>query len=203
MKMKNIKLLLVWVLAYISLQGLLASDYDMTELNQKVKVVRDKKLDVFISVIEIQDLFASQEFKDVEVICKRDWSDIVDNLDSVDGGLKEKKLVIWAMGQLSAADYITLIESTVTKYEADKVSESLLKEVMFPKGRMIAFVCDNYKHLRVQVVLNRVKSKSINNSLKSEIARILTGKDKAAYDSYREAHAGLAEGNIPKVILPE
>lgn len=201
--MKTIKLLLVGLLTCLSLQGLQAAEYDMTELNQKVKAVTDKKLDVFISAIEVQDMFDSQEFKDLETVCIRGWLEIVGNLDSIDGGDKEKKLVFFGMGQLSATDYMTLIESITTKYEADTVSEALLNEVMFPKGRMVAFVCDNYNHLRVQSVLNRVKIKSVNNNLKSEIARILTGKDKAAYDSYREAHAGLPEGDIPKVLLTE
>ena len=201
--MKNIKLLLMGLLACVSLQGLQATEYDMTELNQKVKTVTDKKLDVFISEIEIQDLFDSQEFKDLEVVCKRDWSDIVDNLDLIEGGDKEKNLVFWGMGQLSAADYIALIENITTKYEADSVSEKLLNEVMFPHGKMRAFIADNYAHARVNLVLNRVKNKSADISMKGRITRILTGKDKSTLDSYREAHAGLPEGNIPKILLGE
>lgn len=178
------------------------ANYDMQEVNQKVKAITDKKLHVIISAIEVGSLMGSPEFLALQQKCGIDWSQILENLSSVEGGDDGKKLVLLGMSQLSPQNYTTLLEGVTTQYENGQVSEVVLKSLLFNDGRMGAFVVDNFNHARVIVILNRINSKTTDLAFKQRIGGILSGSAKGTLDEYRDGHAGLAEGNIPVVLLP-
>lgn len=178
------------------------AEYDMTEINQKIKAITDKRLHLIETAIDEENLWQSQEMLNLQGKCTTDWMQIVSNLDLIDGGDELKKLAIFGLSQLSPQDYMAVIEAFVTKYENGTLTEKLLEVVLSPLGRMGYFVTDNFNHPRVIAALNRIKVKSTNAALKNELDDILSGADKTMRDNFREAHAGFAEGNTPIVILP-
>lgn len=178
------------------------AEYDMTEINQKIKAVTDKRLHLIETAIDEGNLWQSQEMLNLQGKCATDWMQIVANLDLISGGDESKKLAIYGLSQLSPQNYMTVIEAFVTKYENGTLTEKLLEVVLSPLGRMGYFVTDNFNHPRVIAALNRIKVKSTNAALKNELDTILSGADKTIRDNFREAHTGFAEGNTPIVILP-
>ncbi len=183
-------------------QKLHGAEYDMTEINQKIKAITEKRLHLIETAIDEGNLLQSQEMLNLQGKCSVDWAQIISNLDKIDGGDEAKKLAIYGLGQLLSQDYMTVIEDMIEKYEANSISEKILQVVMFPMGRMGYFVTDNFNHARVVAALNRVKVKSTTISLKDRMTKILSGVAKQKRDDFREAHAGFAEGNTPIVILP-
>ena len=183
-------------------QRVSGAEYDMTEVNQKIKAITDKRLHLIETAIDEGNLMQSQEMLNLQGKCNVDWVQIISNLDQIDGGDEAKKLAVYGFGQLPAQDYMTVIETLITSYETNSISEKLLQVVLFPMGRMGYFVTDNFNHPRVVAALNRVKVKSTTLSLKDRMTKILSGIAKARRDDFREAHAGFAEGNTPIVILP-
>jgi hypothetical protein len=177
-------------------------EYDMNEINQKIKAITDKRLHLIETAIDEGNLLQSQEMLDLQGKCSVDWVQIISNLDKIGGGDEAKKLAIYGLGQLSAQNYMTAIERLVTKYESGLLTEKLIEVVLSPMGRMEHFVIDNFNHSRIIGIVNRIKVKSTNAALKNELNKILSGSDKSMRDSFREAHAGFAEGNTPIVILP-
>lgn len=188
--------------ALLSFQEARGTEYDMTEINQKIKAITDKRLHLIETAIDEGNLLQSQEMLNLQGKCSVDWAQIVSNLDKIDGGDEAKKLAIYGLGQLPAQDYMTAIETLVTKYENGLWAENLLEVLLSPMGRMGHFVTDNFAHPRVITALNRIKVKSTNAALKNELNSILSGSEKSMRDNFREAHAGFAEGNTPIVILP-
>lgn len=201
--MKITRTIFITLSIILFLQRVNGAEYDMTEVNQKIKAITDKKLHLLeVSALDEQALFSSQEFLNLQVKCCTDWTHIVSSLDKIDGGDQAIKLAIYGLGQLPVQDYMSAIETLVTKYEANSISEEILQVAMFPMGRMSYFLTDNFNHTRVVAVLNRVKVKSTTLSLKNRMTKILSGVAKQSRDNFREAHAGFAEGNTPIVILP-
>jgi hypothetical protein len=201
--MKSLKILLIALNAIMFQGDANAAEYDMNDVNQKIKAITDKKLHLLeVSALDEHALFESSEFIALQAKCSADWIQIISNIDKIDGGDSAKKLAIFGLSQLSAQDYMTAVETFVTKYESGSISEILLEIVVSPTGRMSNFLTDNFNHPRVIAVLNRIKVKSTNLTLKSDLNDILSGADKTMRDDFREAHAGLAEGNSPIVILP-
>lgn len=178
------------------------AEYDMTEVNQKIKAITDKRLHLIETAIDEGNLLQSQEMLNLQGKCSVDWALIISNLDEIDGGDEAKKLAIYGLGQLPAQDYMTVIESLIIKYETNLISENILKVVLFPMGRMGYFVTDNFNHPRIVSALNRVKVKSTTVALKDRMTKILSGVAKQRRDDFREAHAGFSEGNTIIVILP-
>lgn len=174
----------------------------MTEVNQKIKAITDRRLHLIQTAIDEGNLLQSQEMLNLQGKCSVDWVQIISNLDEIDGGDESKKLAIYGLGQLPAQDYMTAIETLITKYETNLISEKILQVALFPMGRMGYFVTDNFNHPRVVAALNRVKVKSTTLPLKDRMTKILSGIAKERRDDFREAHAGFAEGNTPIVILP-
>jgi hypothetical protein len=201
--MKITRTIFITLSVILFFQRLNGAEYDMTEVNQKIKAITEKKLHLLeVSALDEQALFSSQEFLSLQVKCNIEWVNIISNLDKIDGGDEAKKLAIYGLGQLPAQNYMTAIESLVTKYENGLLTEKLLEIVLSPMGRMGYFVTDNFNHPRIIAALNRIKVKSTNVALKNELNNILSGSDKLMRDNFREAHAGFAEGNTPIVILP-
>ncbi len=190
------------VLAGLSLLFAQTPNYNMNAVNQKVKAITDKKLHVIISAIEVGSLLKSPEFLALQQTCETDWNQILENMSSLEGGDDAKKLVFLGMSQLSAQNYATLLEGVTTRYENGEIAEVALKSLLFNEGRMGAFVVDNFSHSRVGSVLRRINSKTTDAAFKQRIAGILSGNAKTSLDEYRDGHVGLAEGNIPKVLLP-
>jgi hypothetical protein len=201
--MKIIKtLLLTAAVAAFLCQASAAGEYDMTDVNMQIKVITDKKLNVFISEIEVQNLLDSSEFQALRTKCNTDWAQILEHLDLVEGGDEAKKLIVAGLGDLSAQNYMTAVESIVTKYENGGTSDKVIESLLYPLGRMRAFMRDNYQHPRVVAVLNKIKSKTTIAALKGDIDRLLDGTAKERLEDFRDAHDGMSEGDIPKVILP-
>lgn len=189
-------------LTFLSLLSAQTPSYNMNTVNQKVKAITDKKLHVIISAIEVGSLLKSPEFLDLQQTCGSDWNQILQNMSSLAGGDDAKKLVFLAMSQLSPQNYATLLEGVTTHYEGGQITEIGLNSLLFNDGRMGAFVVDNFNHPRVIGILNRINSKTTDTAFKQRISGILSGNARVSLDEYREGHIGLAEGNIPKVLLP-
>jgi hypothetical protein len=200
--MKIPKIIFITLSVIIFFQRVNGAEYDMNEVNQKIKAITDKRLHLIETAIDEGNLLQSQEMLNLQGKCSVDWVHIVSNLDKIDGGDEAKKLAIYGLGQLPAQDYMSAIEALLTKYEAGLLTEKLLEVVLSPMGRMGYFLTDNFNHPRVITALNRIKLKSTNTALKNELNNILSGSDKLMRDNFREAHAGFAEGNTPIVILP-
>lgn len=199
--MKKLLMSLVFLTTSL-LQCIQAANYDMQEVNQKIKAITDKRLHLIETAIDEGNLWQSQEMLNLQGKCTTDWMQIVANLDLIDGGDESKKLAIFGLSQLSPQNYMTVIETFVTKYENGTLTEKILGVVLSPLGRMGHFVTDNFNHPRIITALNKIKVKSTNAAFKKELGDILSGADKTIRDNFREAHAGFAEGNTPIVILP-
>jgi hypothetical protein len=180
----------------------IAAEYNMTEINQKIKAITDKRLHLIETALDEDNLFQSQELLNLQQKCSADWVKIIENLNAIDSGDEGKKLIIYGLGQLAAQDYMTVIESLVTKYENGAASEQLVNLVLFPMGRMSDFLTDNFSHVRVVAIINRIKAKSSDAAFKGELDNVLSGRAKSILDNFREAHAGLPEGSTEIVILP-
>lgn len=200
--MKNSQTIFVALILMILFQKATGAGYDMTEINQKIKAITDKRLHLIETAIDEGNLLESQELQALQAKCSTDWNHIADNIELIDGGDENKKIVIYGLELISPESYIIVIESLVTKYENGKVTENLIQTVLYPMGRMSAFVKDNFTHPRVIVALNRIKTRSSNTNLKNGLDRILSGLAKTRLDEFRAAHQGMPEGNIPTILLP-
>jgi len=203
MKTKNkfIKLLLPMLLFFACCQTSQAQGYDMTDVNSKIAAIVDANLHNIESSIEVGTLLKSTEFTALKTKCTADWNQIFDNFNLIENGDTGKKLIMWAMSDLSSTNYMTLIESATNKYTNDTLSENLLQSLLFPEGRMQAFIVDNYQHARVISALNSIATKSENANFDQWITNILSGQQKTELDNFRDAHVGLAMGNIPSINL--
>ena len=177
-------------------------EYDMTEVNAKVKAITDKKLHVMEASYEPERLLDSPEFQALRAKCTADWQQIAANIETVQGGDEAGKLVIYAFENLTPQNYMTALEALVSKYESGGIGEAIVRSIYRPEGKMGAFAIDNYNHPRMAAVLNRIKSKTTTAAVKADIGAILNGSAKSQLDDYRDNLAGTPEGNIPKVILP-
>jgi hypothetical protein len=200
--MKISQTIFVALIIMILFQKASGTGFDMTEINQKIKVITDKRLHLIETAIDEGNLLQSQELQALQAKCSADWLKIAENIELVDGGDENKKIVIYGLELISPQNYATVIETLVTKYENGKVTEDLIQTVLYPMGRMSAFVKDNFGHPRVIVALNRIKTKSSNANLKNGLDRILSGLVKTRLDEFRAAHQGMPEGNIPTILLP-
>lgn len=199
--MKTTRIIFIAFSTILLFQKAMGAEYNMIEVNQKIKAITDKRLHLVETALDEGNLFQSQELLNLQGKCSTDWMQIITNLEKIDGGDDAKKLAIYGLGQLSAQDYMTSIESLVTKYENEEVSENIVKTILYPMGRMGAFIKDNFSHARVIAVLNRIKAKSTNAAFKVELDNVLSGSAKSRLDNFRDAHQGMAEGNIPIVLL--
>ena len=94
------------------------------------------------------------------------------------------------------------LEKLAASLEQSQIDKRYVIEALRPRGRMQAFLPDNYQHPRVQALLNDLKTLLANESEAVEsINDILSGETKAGLDTFREAHEDTSEGNIPKVLL--
>lgn len=190
------------MLCAISLQMAFAGQYDASQIDQMLDAVKKNKyyrqLDTDPGAMGL--LLKSQEFEALQTRCREDWKEVIESLEVIEED-DRRKVLFWAMGQLTATDYMTLLETLTTKFEAGGVSEDVFKNALFAHGRMTAFAVDNYDHPRMAAVLDRVRITTSDNALKQRIARIRSGESKKVLDEYREAHQGLPEGDIPVVLL--
>lgn len=175
----------------------------MAPLNALVNNLLPKKIH---ELPDTSTLFATlkqdADFLAIETKCKTEWNDIMDNFASINGGDNGKNIVLWAMQALTANDYMSLLEKVTTLYEADNFDEKFMKIVIFPSDRMRAFAADNFQHTRMIAVLNRLKTKTADAAFTADINEVLNGDAKTAIDDFRDGHAGLAEGSIPQVLIP-
>jgi hypothetical protein len=115
--------------------------------------------------------------------------------------------VLSGLQALDPADYMSALEQLAEQFEKGALDKSIMDEAMHPRGRMVAFLEDNYTHPRVVAFLNKVKAKIGNDesmaNTKEYIDEILGGQAKTATDLYREDFEGMPEGDIPKIILPQ
>lgn len=175
--------------------------YDMNIIDAKITAIRDGRFHLVETAIDEESLLQSEKFLSLQTKCVADWQHVVEHFSEIAGGDESKKLVIYGFGQLSAQDYMTVIESMVTKYENGEVSGDIIGAALFPLGRMQAFVRDNFSYPRVIAAIGRVKAKSTDASFKARLDKILDGTSKAMLDDFRDAHEGMPEGDIPKIIL--
>ncbi len=178
--------------------------YDMAPINQIVDNLAEDTLLVVENPLIRSLQQEAADYKNLENICKTDWSEIIDNLGSVVGGEAGCKVVISALQCLDAADYMSALEKIVGHVEQGELDKKALKYILFSTGgRMRAFLEDNYTHPRTIALLNKIKVKVAGDANMIEyINRILSGAAKLSTDQFRDAHQGLAIGNIPRIILP-
>lgn len=200
MKIKIIVFVMLFSFETINAQ----QNFDMSAINQLVQNLMSQKLHIVESSLDVEAREESQEFQQLENKCKTDWSNIIDNFESIEGGDAARRLVVTAFQALEAKDYMTAIEKVVTRFEAGTVQKSIMLEMIRPAGRMQAFLADNHAHPRVISALNRINAKvSDDADLVAGIHAILNGGKKLALDKFRDAHQDTSEGDIPKVLLAE
>lgn len=204
MKMKELLNMSVAILSVLVTQKINAqqSPFDMTEINTKLELVIGKKIHLNDDSAMFYMLQRESNFTVIENKCKADWSSIIDNFEAIEGGEVAQKMVVWAFQALDAGDYMSAIEKLVTRFEAGTVSKPVILEILYPKGRMRAFLADNHAHARVTAVLNKIKAKVGGDAeLITQIDDMLSGESKLRSDKFRDAHQDTSEGNIPQVLL--
>lgn len=202
MKPELLKLSAILLLA--SPTAVIASEYDMTFVNEKVTPLAAKLSSIpkhLRMADDTNDLLATPEFQTLRDKCFTDWEQIAANIDKVRGD-EAKKLVIYAFENLSPQNYMTAVEQIVAKYQAGVIGDGVIRALHLPMGRMRAFLIDNHQHSRVAAALNQIRAKTQDAQLKSSLGETLDGSDKADYERDRVELAGTPEGDIPKVILP-
>ena len=202
MRILNITLPAIVAMVFLLPRAALCEEYDMTDVNTKVKAITDKNLHVMEASYEPEQLLGSPEYQALRAKCTTDWEQIATNIDKVQGGDEAKKLVIYAFENLSPQNYMTAVERVVAKYQEGMVSDAVIRALHLPMGRMRAFLIDNYNHSRVTAALNKIRTKTKDSQLKASLGETLDGSDKADYERDRVELAGTPEGDIPKVILP-
>ena len=181
-----------------------ASEYDMTNINEKVAPLAAKQATIpkhLRMVDDTTDLYVTPEFQALRAKCTTDWEQIVANIEKFQGGDETRIIIIHAFENITPQSYIIAIENLVTKYENGSASEELIDAILYPIGRMRGFAKDNFNHPRIIAAINRIKAISNNVTFKSQLDRILTGAAKASLDNFREAHQGMPEGDIPVILL--
>ncbi len=176
--------------------------FDIGQVNTRIESLIATKAHLTNSAISVEARNTNPDFIAIKDLLKTSWVQVLGKWDLIAHETDGKSLVIEALQTLESPDYMSALEALVAKYENGSISETLLKVVLAPMGRMAHFLTDNYNHPRVVLVLNRVKVKSTTLSLKDRIDKILNGTAKERRDNFREAHAGMPEGNTPIVILP-
>lgn len=177
--------------------------YDMAPVNELITSLVNLGLDVLDNAFEEDKRDAANEYIQLQNKCATDWSSIIDDFESIQGGDNERKLVISAIQVLGATNYINAIDKFVARYEAGTLDKKFILEVLRPRGRMEAFLADNHAHARVVTALNKIKVKVAGDvELTEEINDILNGNAKLEIDLFRSAHIGVPEGNIPSVLIP-
>lgn len=176
--------------------------FDIGKINIRIEALVARKAHLTNSAIDVSERNTNPDFVALKDLMRANWLQVFDKWDLIANDTDGRSLVIEALQNLESPDYMSALEALVAKYENGSISETLLKAVLAPMGRMAHFLTDNYNHPRVIVVLNRVKVKSTNLSLKDRMDKILNGTAKERRDNFREAHAGMPEGNTPIVILP-
>lgn len=177
--------------------------YNIAPLNALVDVLLPKKIHKKPDSITVFSLLKQDaSYLDIETKCKTEWNGIIDNRALINGGDEGKQLVYWAMQELTANDYMSLLEKVTTLYESGDFEEKFMKIMIFPPERMRAFAADNFQHVRMISVINRIKVKTVDADFTANLNDVLSGNSKTLIDNFRAGHAGLARGNIPQVILP-
>lgn len=178
--------------------------FDMTEINEKLELVIGKKIHQYEDAVGFPRLRRDPDFMVIENKCKTDWSGIIDNFEAIEGGEEAQKLVVSALQELDAGDYMSAIEKLVTRFEAGNVGKPVILKILSPHGRMQAFLADNHAHARVTAALNKIKAKAGDDTeMTSLIDDHLSGEIKTGMDEIREDFAGTGYGNIPQILLPE
>ncbi len=194
------------ILSALAIQETKAQEeqYSMSEINNRLELVNAKKLHLRDDPNAFSILQEDQDFAAIESKCKTEWSNIIDNFDAIKGGEAAQKLVVSAFQSLDVRDYMSSIEKLVARFESGTVTKLVILEILYPKGRMRAFLADNYANARVAAVLNRIKSKVVGDTeLISQIEDIMSGQRKLEFAKFRDAHQDTSEGNIPILMLPE
>jgi len=176
--------------------------FDIGKVNIRIEALVARKAHLTNSAIDVDARNANPDFVAIKDLMRNSWLQVFDKWDLIAHDTDGKSLVIEALQILESQDYMSALEALVAKYESGSISEKQLITVLAPMGRMANFLTDNFNHPRVVLVLNRVKVKSNTLSLKDRVDKILSGAAKERRDNFREAHAGLPEGNTPIVILP-
>jgi hypothetical protein len=176
--------------------------FNIEQVNIRIEALVARKAHLTNSALSVEARNTNPDFIAIKNSMRTSWPQVFDKWDLIANGTDGKRLIIEALQILESADYMSALEALVARYENGSMSEELLKNVLSPMGRMAHFLTDNYNHPRVVLVLNRIKVKSTNVALKNEIGDTLSGANKVMRDNFREAHAGMPEGNTPIVILP-
>ena len=174
----------------------------MTQINQLVPVLVSKSAAQADNALEEASITTSTQFVQLKTLCTANWCAILDDFSSITSGDDGKAVVLAAFDGLSAGDYMTAVERIAEKYRQNQVTKKVLATMIAPKGRMQAFLADNYQHTRVQALLNDLKTRfTADTELLTAINDLLSGKAKTETDDFRAAHQDTSEGNIPKVLL--
>ncbi|MBM1134690.1 hypothetical protein JO972_00285 [Verrucomicrobiaceae bacterium 5K15] len=203
-KMNFPKILPIICLLIFSKTSLAQGSYDIAPLNNLVDALLLKKIDeAAIDAPSLNQLFNDDaDFVAIQTKCKTDWSDIMDNLSSINGGDKGRDLVLRTMQAMTANDYMSLLEKTATLYVANTINDDVMKVIVLPTGRMRAFVTDNYQNTRMSTALNTLKTKSNDANFKAAMTQILSGDAKTAMDAFRAAYTETSLGNVPTILIP-
>ena len=193
------KILLLLMLATVTMFSIepkaFAESTPMHKINQLVETLLAKYPYPPNDAIQASIIFRSDEFISLEKLSKTHWSLALDHLDSIPGGDAGKSILISVFQVLDAENYMTVLERLADKFRKRQISVSVMKAALYPRGRMQAFLVDNYQNTRIQAFL-----KGLKPYLEGEtwIDDVLSGEEKAGWDDYREMYD---EENIPIVLL--
>lgn len=178
--------------------------YNMDSVNQLTKQLITVKAHLIESGLAYEEREKSPKYLQLREKCKTDWSKIIDHFETMEGGEDAQKLVVNAFQVLEASDYMSALEKLTARFQAGKLSKSIILEFFSVQGKMHGFLADNYKHPRVKTMLNAIKAKVGDDAeMTSIINDFLSGEIKDGLDEMRKDFAGTAEGDIPKILLAE
>ncbi len=183
----------------------IAQTSPMNDINQKIEVLLAAKLNkIDAPGLREEALTSSQDFIDLQSLCRANWNSVMDDLNSVSGGNDGKEMLFLAFeATLGAPDYMSALEKVGSLFAQGQLSKPLMLVALRPRSRMQAFLADNYQHPRVTALLSSLKLRLLDDSDATEdINDILSGQTKTGLDDFRAAHQDTSEGNIPKIILP-
>jgi hypothetical protein len=160
-----------------------------------------KKLHLIESSIAETERADDPDWVALKALCVQDWQEIAQSLESMNLGSASEILIVDAMEDLPAVDYMSFLEALGAQYVDGVLSTPVMVAALHPKGRFGAFLIDNWQHARVTIFLGSVKAKlPADHAQIAVIESILDGSAKASWTEYREAHT--AEILPPVIVLP-
>lgn len=118
----------------------------MNDINKKIQVLLAAKLNrIEAPGLREEALTSSQDFIDLQNLCRANWNSVLDDLNAVSGGNDGQEMLFLAFeATLAGPEYMSALEKLGSLFAQGQLSKPLMLVALRPRSRMQAFLADNY-----------------------------------------------------------